>query len=164
MARRQVVTYAYTCDVCGGRIAEGDADGASRKISWEGSDYVVDVCSVDQVAVDAVLSKLKVFVDAGSGKATTKRHRTSPGSASKTRATKAPREVGHESVSSPARPDLPAIRVWARENGHRVAARGRIPATLIAAYVQAKAPSTPGIAPAPGKRRARRAAAAKAAP
>lgn len=41
MAKTQVVSYSYTCDVCGSTINDGD--DASRKFSWEGTDYVLDV-------------------------------------------------------------------------------------------------------------------------
>lgn len=32
------------------------------------------------------------------------------------------------------RPDNVAIRIWARENGHEISERGRIPAAVVEAY------------------------------
>lgn len=51
----------------------------------------------------------------------------------------APRETG-ETADAPARPTRPsrqataAIRTWARENGHEVNERGRIPNSVVQAY------------------------------
>ena len=45
MAKKQVVSYSYTCDVCGNTIPDPQGDGAAHKVSWEGANYVVDVCS-----------------------------------------------------------------------------------------------------------------------
>lgn len=41
---------------------------------------------------------------------------------------------GRRPVVSSTRSDLAAIRSWAKENGHSVSDRGRIPADIIAAY------------------------------
>ena len=51
----------------------------------------------------------------------------------------APRDAG-EGADAPARPARPsrqataAIRTWARENGHEVSERGRIPNSVVQAY------------------------------
>jgi hypothetical protein len=166
MARQQVVSYTVTCDVCG-EILDGDTQTASRKISWEGSDYVVDMCTSDQEALGAVLGQLKVFVDAGSEKAMAAQQRR-PGavSASKAKAKANGRAAapGRGAVPKPApsgeQSRMPVIRAWALENGHQVGHRGRIPAGVVAAYDQAQA--GPTEAPAPKKRRPRKAAAVAA--
>ena len=61
MAKKQVVSYSYTCDVCGNEIAETDAATASRKVSWEGSDYTLDVCAVHGSELDTILGGSRVL-------------------------------------------------------------------------------------------------------
>jgi hypothetical protein len=160
MARQQVVSYTVTCDVCGEEISQGEAEAASQKISWEGADYVVDMCASDRSTLDSVLGQLRVFVDAASEKATAARRRGATGrSVSKakaggTRGAAAPRSGARAQHS-----DMPAIRAWAVENGHKVGHRGRIPANVVAAYDQAQ---SAGTAQSPPKRRPRKAAATSA--
>lgn len=64
-------------------------------------------------------------------------------------------------------PDTAAVRAWARENGHPVAERGRLPADLHAAYLAAQggaagAPKPPAKARKAAPAQARRAATAPA--
>jgi Lsr2 len=40
-----------------------------------------------------------------------------------------------------AKPDPVAVRTWARTNGHEVSNRGRVPATVLAAYTAAGSPT-----------------------
>jgi hypothetical protein len=170
MAKRQVVSYSYTCDVCGDPIPESDVDTASRKVSWEGTDYVIDVCAAHGSRLGELLGQLKGFVDAGN-RAGARRGRR-PGVASSA-APKAPR--GRKAATStstagtgPKRDDLGNIRSWARANGHTVNERGRVPAAVLAAYddahsAPAPAPaSAPASAPAARKRSPRKKAAAAA--
>lgn len=164
MAKKQVVMYSYTCDVCGTEIPDSAADGASRKFSWEGSDYVIDVCDAHGSELGEVLGHLKGFVDAGHrGGAGRGRKAVGAASASSTRAPKGRRASSASAAgTAPKRGDLPAIRSWAQANGHAVGDRGRIPATVMAAYDEAQsAPAPTPPEPEPPKRRPRKAAAAR---
>jgi Lsr2 len=157
MTKTQVVSYDFTCDVCGDPIPAALGEDATRKLSWEGSLYVVDVCAPHGTQLGGVLAELKGFVDAG--------HRESgrrgrPANASSTGTPSGGRSPAPRSGAAPKRGDLGAIRVWARENGHSVSERGRIPGALISAYdaaVNAAAAVTPKAGP-PRKRAPRKAA------
>jgi hypothetical protein len=176
MAKRQVVSYSYTCDVCGGAIPESDGESANRKLTWEGSDYVVDVCATHGSELGELLTQLKEFVDAGSrpgaGRGRKAAAASAPAlssraprsgrraSASKSPAAKAAgKATGSRKASGPAptRGEVAAIRIWARENGHTVNERGRIPGPVLAAYQAATGGgSAPAAAsPTPAKRRGR---------
>jgi hypothetical protein len=173
MAKKQVVMYSYTCDVCGNAIPEGESGDATRKVSWDGGDYVVDVCVVHASRLGDILGELKGFVDAGS-RAGAKRGRR-PAASSSTPAPRAPRAKRATAAAStpsgaPKRGDLGTVRSWARENGFQVSERGRIPAALLTAYDAANGSSAPApepeaaaATPTPRKRRPRKAAAAAAA-
>jgi hypothetical protein len=172
MAKRQVVSYSYTCDVCGDTIPDSEGDSATRKLSWEGTDYVVDVCSTHAAELSDVLIQLKGYVDAGH-RGTVRRGRRPSAVAAATAAPRAPRgrresTAAATSPSAPKRGDLGAIRAWARENGHKVSERGRIPGSLLTAYDEANSAPAPAPAAAPApvaaarKRRPRKAAAAAA--
>lgn len=41
--------------------------------------------------------------------------------------------------SSASREDVAAVRAWAKENGHEISSRGRIPSEIVAAYRAAQA-------------------------
>jgi len=170
MAKKQVVSYSYTCDVCGNEIPETEADGASRKVSWEGTDYVLDVCATHGSELTGVLAQLKGFVDvahrAGGGRG----RRAATASSTATTRSPRPRRAAPATAASgaPKRSDLASIRSWAQANGHTVGDRGRIPAAIIAAYDASKNGSGNGSSngsaaeAAPRKRQPRKAAAAKA--
>ena len=169
MAKLQVVSYSYTCDVCGAPIPDSDGDNATHKVSWEGADYVLDVCVLHGSELGQVLAQLKGFVDAGHREATRRGRRSvAAASSAAPRASRGRRSTGSRSTSGtgPKRGDLSAIRQWARDNGYQVSERGRIPGALLAAYDEANNGSTaseaaPTAAPA-RKRRPRKAAAATA--
>lgn len=169
MAKLQVVSYSYTCDVCGAPIPESDGDNATHKVSWEGADYVLDVCVVHGSELGQILAQLKGYVDAGH-RETSRRGRRAVAAAATAapRASRGRRSAGSRSSSGtgPKRGDLSAIRQWARDNGYQVSERGRIPGALLAAYDEANngsaaAEAAPTAAPA-RKRRSRKAAAAAA--
>ena len=167
MAKLQVVSYSYTCDVCGAPIPESDGDNATHRVSWDGADYVLDVCVVHGSELGQVLAQLKGFVDAGH-RETARRGRRSVAAASSAapRASRGRRSSSSRSASGtgPKRGDLSAIRQWARDNGYQISERGRIPGALLAAYDEANSGSTgSGAAPAASparKRRARKTASA----
>lgn len=166
MAKKQVVMYSYTCDVCGNTIPDTESDGATRKVSWEGADYTVDVCATHGSKLADVLGDLKGFVDVGSRAGAKRGRRPAAGaSAPAQRAPRAKRAATPVSTSpaAPKRGDLGTVRSWARENGHQVSARGRIPAALLTAYDAANGAEASAPAAAPRKRRPRKAAASAAA-
>jgi hypothetical protein len=137
MAKRQVVSYSYTCDVCGDPIPDSDGDSATRKVSWEGTDYSLDVCVKHGSALGDVLSQLKGFVDAGQRQSGRRgRRAVAAASGAAPRASRGSRAAASKSTSgtAPKRGDLGAVRAWARENGHKVSERGRIPSALLAAF------------------------------
>ena len=149
MAKRQVVSYNYSCDVCGGMIPESAADSATRKFSWEGSDYVVDVCAMHATELDEVLSQLKTFAAAGQ-RSSGRRGRRPSATTSSSRAPRGRRAGASVSTStSPKRDDLSAVRAWARESGRSVSERGRIPASLLAEYDTAHSTTAAPVSEAP---------------
>lgn len=157
MTKTQVVSYDFTCDVCGDAIPAALGEDATRKLSWEGSSYVVDVCASHGTQLGEVLAELKGFVDAGHREASRRRPRAdaTAGATPRRRRSATPR-----AGAAAKRGDLGAIRIWARENGHSVSERGRIPGALISAYdaaASAAAAVTPKTGPA-RKRSTRKAA------
>ncbi len=158
MARQQVVSYTLTCDVCGEEIPESDTDGASRKISWEGTEYLVDLCTAHQGELNEALEHLKVFVGAGRRAPSGGHRRRAATQSAPSRPARGPRAAKSSGGGRARASALTAVRSWAVENGHKVGDRGRIPAAVMAAYQEATNGSTaPAAAP---KRRARKAAAA----
>lgn len=157
MAKRQVVSYSYTCDVCGDAIPESDGGSASRKLSLEGADFAIDVCATHGSELSDVLSKLKGFADAGH-RSLGRRGRRPGVAKATTSAPRAPRVAAEALAVSPpeAAPaatkagGVSEIRAWARANGHTVNERGRIPGPVMAAYQAATA--APAAAKVPARR------------
>jgi hypothetical protein len=127
------------------------------------------VCSDHGSQLGNILAQLKGFVDAGH-RASARRGRrpAATTTAAATRPPRAGRTVATTSGSGtrPKRGDLGAIRAWARDNGHQVSERGRIPGAILAAYDAANSATPAGAAeapkaasPTPRKRRPRKAAA-----
>ena len=149
MAKKQVVSYSYTCDVCGTTIPGSEGDSATRKVSWEGTDYVLDVCEAHGSQLVEVLDQLRAFVEAGT-RAGGRRGRRSltPASTASVRSPRGRRRgTSSSSGTAPKRGDLGEVRSWARANGMKVSERGRIPAALLEAYDAAN--KAPGDTPAP---------------
>jgi hypothetical protein len=180
MAKLQVISYSYTCDVCGEPIAasDGDADATtgsgsgSRKVSWEGSEYLLDVCATHADQLTDVVGRLRGYV-AVSRRADGRRGRAATSSATSQKPQKVQKpQIGpraQKEGSGRARPDasaagaakrgdLPAIRSWAQASGLSVGVRGRLPAAVIDAYDAAQ--RSPAAQSAPAKRGARRTTAA----
>lgn len=172
MAKKQVVSVSYTCDVCGDTIPDGDGEGATRKISWEGVDYVVDVCETHGSELADVLAQLSGFASAGH-RAGARRGRRAAATSTRSPRSAPAVAVTAETAVAPKRSDLAAVRSWAQANGYKVGDRGRIPATILAAYEAAQSAPQPEpeaesapVAAEPPKRGPRKAAAgaAKATP
>jgi nucleoid-associated protein Lsr2 len=106
MARQYV--EQLTDDLDGGK-----ADSTIR-FSWENTTYEVDLSKKNAAAFAKLV---KPYIDAG--------RKVRRGTATTARRSSNGRARGH---------DLSAVRAWAKENGHAVADRGRIPAAVLAAY------------------------------
>src|ERR1700738_2382430 len=121
MFKQQLVSYSYTCDVCGDAISVSDGDSATRKVSWEGAVYVVDVCTTHGSQLGDLLTELKAFADAGN-RVTGRRGRRA-GSATAV-GSRAPgrRAAGSTSASgtAPQRGDLGAARGLGREDRNKL--------------------------------------------
>jgi hypothetical protein len=159
MAKNQIVSYSYTCDVCGATIDDGGED-STRTVRWEGADYVVDVCPSHSSQLTAVVDQLREFAEAGHRASARNGGRAATGPA--TRAALGRRSSGAKPSAAKGatskRSDLPAVRSWAQATGRKVGVRGRIPADILAAYdADQAAPAEPK---APRKRRPRRVASA----
>ncbi len=105
-----------------------DIDGSKAdttvRFAWRGTQYEIDLSNKNARAFDAAIDPyVKVA----------------------TRAPASGRTSGRR--SSAARADLSDIRAWASKNGHSIASRGRIPASIIDAYRSATS-EAPAAAPA----------------
>lgn len=103
-------------DLTGEVLDEGR--GETLTFSLDGQSYEIDL-SGDNAA--QLRADLRRYVDAGRVTSTTR------GGTSGRRAT-----AGGSAAS--VRKDTGAIRTWARENGHEVSERGRIPSSVVEAY------------------------------
>jgi hypothetical protein len=159
--------------VCSDTIPDSEGESSTRKLSWEGTDYVVDVCATHAAELSDVLIQLKGYVDAGHRGTVRRGRRPSALAAAASSSPRAPRGRREatstaSSGTAPKRGDLGTILAWARENGLKVSERGRIPGSLLAAYDEANSAPAPEpvAAPAPvaaaRKRRPRKTASASA--
>lgn len=118
MARK--TTIVLEDDLTGGLLAEGD--GGTVSFSLDGQTYEIDLSAENSAQLRADFQR---YVDAA-------RRITSPrGSASAGRSTGGGRAAADRKESG-------EIREWARQNGHEVSERGRIPAGVIEAYRAAR--------------------------
>ncbi|MBY6708086.1 Lsr2 family protein [Rhodococcus sp. BP-241] len=118
MAKRMIVEL--TDDIDGNGIAEGT--GETIEFSVNGVDYSIDL--KDKNASE-FHRKLDYYIEHAERVGGRKR-RTTPST-----------EISAGTETAPARRDpaqTRAIREWANSNGHDVSDRGRIPASIIAAF------------------------------
>ncbi len=89
----------------------GTEGAATVRFAFEGTDYEIDLADANTAklreALDPFLANARKV-----GKAASRSSKT----------------------NSAGKPDLTAVREWAQANGHKVAARGRIPASVTEAY------------------------------
>lgn len=104
MARKVITTVLDDID--------GSDDAETVTFSYENKLYEIDLSDSNKKKLE---DALEPFISAA---------RSAGGSAR--RSTSAPRGGG--------RTDLAAIRAWAKDNGHDVSDRGRVPASVIEAY------------------------------
>ena len=95
---------------------DGSANASEVRFAFEGTEYSIDLSSKNRKAFEKAL---RPYIEAGSK--VTRRHSGTTRSAR-------PKRSGDSSV------DLAAIRAWAKENGHQVSDRGRLPKSVLDAY------------------------------
>ena len=95
-------------DLDGNELPEGQ--GQTVRFGLDGVSYEIDLSKEN---ADALRKDLKRYAGAGR---------------------KLGRQQSTPSRTTSSRQDSSAIRTWARENGHEVSERGRIPASVIEAY------------------------------
>lgn len=96
-----------------------DGDGETVKFGLDGRQYEIDL---SQANAKRLRDALAEFIDAG---------RTASASGRRASASS-----GRPAADGKRR-DLAEVRAWARENGHEVSDRGRVPQTVLDAYDQA---------------------------
>jgi hypothetical protein len=125
-----------------------DIDGsvADRTVSftWDGAQYDIDLSKKNAAELEAALAP---YVAAGrrtGGRAVSARGRKP--SAKPSKAATRTRKTASNRIAT----DLSAVRAWAAANGHAVAARGRISASVLDAF-HAGSSSSNGTAAKPAK-------------
>ena len=117
MARK--VVYQIVDDLDGKQLAEGE--GETVRFGLDGAEYEIDLSGAN---AEKLRSLLNPYIAGGRRVSSSRRGRTS-----------SRRDRGTSSSSS--NRDLSEVRAWALANGYKVADRGRIPQTILAAYEQA---------------------------
>src|SRR3954471_18144614 len=113
MATKSVTVTEFIDDLDGGK--------ADRTVTFavDGTTYEIDLSKKNASAFDKAL---KPYAEAA------RKLRRSPAKPAARGSARRRRQTG---------PDLPAVREWARANGHTVSDRGRVPATILDAYAAA---------------------------
>lgn len=101
-------------DLTGDVLAEGQ--GQTVSFGFDGTSYEIDL---DKDNADVLRQAFKRYIDAG----------RRVGRQASTGGARGGSHVGRRN-----RQDTAAIRAWARENGHEVSERGRIPSSILQAY------------------------------
>ena len=124
MAKQEMVTYSYSCDVCG-KEAEG-----SHTITYGNGTrpavFEIDLCAADATKLTKAQDTLTALLGQG---------RKSGGPRQRATAGSRPRATGKR---SPGGADAGTIRAWAKAQGYEVSDRGRISSDLRDAYAKAK--------------------------
>jgi nucleoid-associated protein Lsr2 len=93
-----------------------DIDGSKNanevSFSFEGTSWTIDLSSKNKAKLEAAL---KPYIDAGTRSSSRSSRRGGKGSTGR-------------------RSDLQDVRQWAKQNGHKVSERGRIPTSILEAY------------------------------
>lgn len=113
MARK--IVHQLIDDIDGSVLADGA--GKTVRFSFDGTAYEIDLSTAN---AEAMRDALRPYIDAGRRVSA-----AAGGSAPRKRASRTP--------------DAARIRAWAAENGHAVSERGRVPASVVAAFEAAHA-------------------------
>src|SRR5688500_8052158 len=98
---------------------DGSANASEVRFAFEGTEYAIDLSSKNRKSLEKAL---RPYVEAGTK--VSGRRSTATRTARSKRSANA-RSSGNSAV------DLAAVRAWARENGHRVSDRGRLPKAVL---------------------------------
>ena len=98
---------------------DGSANASEVRFAFEGTEYAIDLSSKNRKALEKAL---RPYVAAGT--------KVSGRRSGATRSARSKRSgnSGNSAV------DLAAVRAWAKENGHQVSDRGRLPKAVLDAY------------------------------
>jgi len=98
---------------------DGSANASEVRFAFEGTEYTIDLSSKNRKALEKALLP---YVEAGTK--VSGRH----SGVTRSARSKHSRNSGNSAV------DLAAVRAWAKENGHQVSDRGRLPKAVLDAY------------------------------
>ena len=98
---------------------DGSANASEVRFAFEGTEYAIDLSSKNRKALEKAL---RPYVEAGT--------KVSGRRSAATRSAR-PKRSGNSGNSAL---DLAAVRAWAKENGHQVSDRGRLPKAVLDAY------------------------------
>ena len=101
---------------------DGSANAREVRFAFEGTEYAIDLSSKNRKALEKAL---RPYVEAGT--------KVSGRRSAATRSAR-PKRSGNSGNSGNSAVDLAAVRAWAKENGHQVSDRGRLPKAVLDAY------------------------------
>ena len=101
---------------------DGSANASEVRFAFEGTEYAIDLSSKNRKALEKAL---RPYVEAGT--------KVSGRRSAATRSAR-PKRSGSSGNSLNSAVDLAAVRAWAKENGHQVSDRGRLPKAVLDAY------------------------------
>ena len=101
---------------------DGSANASEVRFAFEGTEYAIDLSSKNRKALEKAL---RPYVEAGT--------KVSGRRSAATRSAR-PKRSGNSGNSGNSAVDLAAVRAWAKENGHQVSDRGRLPRAVLDAY------------------------------
>jgi len=100
----------YVSDLSGAEMPKGSS---SLRFAFDGKSYEIDLTSDERTAFEHAVAKYIAVARPTSFRG------------------------GRSSRSSSGGPDPKVVRAWAKDNGHEVPSRGRIPSTILEAYAAA---------------------------
>ena len=101
---------------------DGSANASEVRFAFEGTEYAIDLSSKNRKALEKAL---RPYVEAGT--------KVSGRRSAATRSAR-PKRSGNSGNSGNSAVDLAAVRAWAKENGHQVSDRGRLPRAVLDAH------------------------------
>lgn len=99
---------------------DGSANATEVRFALDGTEYTIDLSTKNRKAFEKAL---RPYIEAGT-RVSSRRSATSRSART--------RRASDTSV------DLAAVRAWAKENGHKVSDRGRLPRSVLDAYSAAR--------------------------
>jgi len=101
---------------------DGSKAASTVTFAFRGETYELDLSKKNAAALDEVL---RPYISAG---------RRASGSAARRKSSLSVKRTSAPRRSMAAKRDLTAVRLWAAENGHQIAGRGRIASSVLQAY------------------------------